>query len=95
MKPLADRVFIRPIKQSEISPGGVYMPSPKHEKYIMGTVVAVGDGKKHPETGITLSPEVKVGDKVVFQEAEWTTIDIDGEELLVLREDCILCVKND
>ena len=86
MKPLADRVIVQPAAAEEKTKGGIIIPDTAKEKPQKGTVVAVGTGKKdEPMT-------VKVGDSVLYGKYSGTEINIDGEEMLIMRESDIFAV---
>jgi chaperonin GroES len=88
IRPLHDRVIVRRMAEETKSPGGIVIPDSAAEKPIQGEVVAVGNGKVL-ENGEVRPWEVKVGDKVLFSKYGGTEVKIEGEELLVLREDDI------
>lgn len=85
MKPLADRVVIKPSPADEKTKGGIILPDTAKEKPVIGEVVAVGPGKITDE-GKTIAPEVKVGDKVLYGKYSGTEVTIDGDEYLIMRE---------
>ena len=85
MKPLADRVVIKPSPADEKSKGGIILPDTAKEKPVIGEVVAVGPGKITDE-GKKIAPEVKVGDKVLYGKYSGTEVTIDGDEYLIMRE---------
>lgn len=91
IKPLADRVIIKPSAAEETTKGGIFLPDTAKEKPIEGTVVAVGPGKSSEE-GKTVKPEVKVGDKVLYGKYSGTEVTVDGEEYLIMRESDIFAV---
>jgi chaperonin GroES len=91
VKPLYDRVLIRRIDQKEQVKGGIIIPDSAKEKPQQGEIVAAGGGKVL-EDGKVLPLDVKVGDKVLFGKYSGSEITVDGEELLILREDEILGV---
>ena len=88
IRPLHDRVIVRRIEEERKSAGGIVIPDSAAEKPIQGEVVAVGNGKIL-ENGEVRPLDVKVGDKVLFSKYGGTEVKIDGEELLVMREDDI------
>ena len=88
IRPLHDRVIVRRMAEERTSPGGIVIPDSAAEKPIQGEVVAVGNGKVL-ENGEVRPLEVKVGDKVLFSKYGGTEVKIEGEDLLVLREDDI------
>jgi chaperonin GroES len=91
VKPLADRVVVKPLDESEQMRGGLYIPDTAKEKPSQGEVVAVGPGKLSDE-GARLELDVKVGDKVLYGKYSGTDVTLDGEEYLILRESDILAV---
>lgn len=86
--PLHDRVLIRRVEESETVRGGIIIPDTAKEKPQEGVILAVGTGKY--EKGQTIPLAVKDGDRVLFGKYAGTEIKIDGEELLILREEEIL-----
>jgi len=92
IKPLADRVVVKPSVAEEKTKGGIVLPDTAKDKPQEGTAVAVGPGKLL-ENGTRVAPEVKVGDTVVYSKYSGTEIKIDGEEHLILRESDILAIK--
>ncbi|MGE0371541.1 MAG: co-chaperone GroES [Gammaproteobacteria bacterium] len=91
IKPLHDRAVIRRLEDQRTSPGGIVIPDSAAEKPIRGEVVAVGKGKIM-ENGDIRPMDVKVGDKVLFGKYAGTEIKVDGEELVVMREDDIMAI---
>src|SRR6201991_780641 len=89
IKPLHDRVIIRRIEEGEQIRGGIIIPDSAKEKPQEGEVIAAGDGK-YKEDGTRQSLDVKTGDRVLFGKYSGSEIKIDGEELLIMREDEIL-----
>ena len=88
IRPLHDRVIVRRTEEERTSAGGIVIPDSATEKPSQGEVVAVGNGKIL-ENGEVRPMEVKVGDKVLFSKYGGTEIKIEGEELLVMREEDI------
>ncbi|MCS7029178.1 MAG: co-chaperone GroES [Bacteroidia bacterium] len=86
IKPLADRVVVKPAPAEEKTAGGIIIPDTAKEKPQRGTVVAVGPGKK--DEAIT----VKVGDTVLYGKYAGTEIHIDGEDYLIMRESDIFAI---
>jgi len=93
LKPLADRVIIKPSEKEEVSPGGIVLPDIAKEKSQEGEVIAVGPGRLS-EDGKRIAMEVKVGDRVIYAKYGGTEIKIEGEELIILREGDILVKKS-
>ena len=89
IKPLHDRVIIRRIEEGEQVRGGIIIPDSAKEKPQEGEVVAAGLGK-YKEDGTRQSLDVKAGDRVLFGKYSGSEIKLDGEELLIMREDEIL-----
>jgi chaperonin GroES len=91
MKPLADRLVIKPLEQEEVTPSGIVLPETAKEKPQKGEVMAVGPGARD-EDGKRIPMELKAGDKVLFAKYAGTEIKVDGEKLLILRESDILAM---
>jgi chaperonin GroES len=91
VKPLADRVVVKPSPAEEKTKGGIILPDTAKEKPVIGEVVAVGPGKVS-EDGKKILPEVKVGDKVLYGKYSGTEVTIDGEEYLIMREADIFAI---
>jgi chaperonin GroES len=91
IKPLADRVVIKPSPAEEKSRGGIILPDTAKEKPVVGEVVAIGPGKV-TDDGKTVHPEVKVGDKVLYGKYSGTEVTIEGEEYLIMREADIFAI---
>lgn len=88
--PLADRVVIKALEETEQTRGGLFIPDTAKEKPQQGEIVAVGAGKY--EDGKLVPMVVKVGDKVLYGKYSGTEVTIDGESLLILRESDVLAV---
>ena len=91
IKPLADRVVVRPLQAEEKTAGGLYIPDTAKEKPQQGEIVAAGPGKKGDE-GNTIEMELKVGDKVLYGKYSGTEVTVDGEELLIMRESDVFAI---
>ena len=92
IKPLGDRIVVKPLEAENKSKGGIVLPDTAKEKPQEAKVVAVGKGKVL-ESGAIHAPEVKVGDKVIFGKYSGNEfITKEGEELLILREEDILAI---
>jgi chaperonin GroES len=89
VRPLADRVIVKPLETSEVKKGGIIIPDAHKEKPQEGEVVALGTGKRD-EDGKVIAFTVKKGDKVLISKYGGTEIKIDGTAYQVLREDDIL-----
>ena len=91
IRPLHDRVVIRRMEEERTSAGGIVIPDSATEKPAQGEVVAVGKGKIL-ESGDVRPLDVKVGDEVLFGKYGGTEVTVEGEDLLVMREDDITAV---
>jgi chaperonin GroES len=90
-RPLHDRLLVRRLDEEESTRSGIIIPDTAKEKPQRGKVLAVGNGKIL-ENGTKLALEVKVGDEILFGKYTGSDIKIDGEEVLILREDEVLAV---
>jgi chaperonin GroES len=91
IRPLHDRVIVKRLEEERKSAGGIVIPDNAAEKPDQGEVIAVGPGKK-TEDGKVLPVDVKVGDRVLFGKYSGTSVKIEGDELLVMREEDIMGV---
>ncbi len=91
LRPLHDRVVVRRTEEERTSPGGIVIPDSATEKPIKGEVIAVGNGKTK-DSGEKQPLDLKVGDKILFGKYSGTEVKVDGEELLVMREDDVMAV---
>ena len=91
IRPLHDRVIVRRLEEERKTAGGIVIPDTAAEKPVRGEVIAVGNGKIL-ENGDVRPLDVKVGDKVLFGKYSGTEVKVDGEELVVMREDDIMAV---
>ena len=91
IKPLYDRVVIKRMEEEKLSAGGIVIPDSATEKPIKGEVIAVGTGKVL-DNGQVRAPQVKVGDKVLFGKYSGTEVKLDGDELLVVKEDDLFAI---
>ena len=91
LKPLGDRVIVKPIEQDEVTAGGIMLPDTAKEKPQKGTVLAIGPGNRN-DAGEHVALDVAVDDTVLFAKYAGTEIKIDGEKVLVLRESDILAI---
>jgi chaperonin GroES len=85
IKPLGDRVVIKPSPAEEKTKGGIILPDTAKEKPVVGEIVAAGPGKRL-EDGKLISLDVKVGDKVLYGKYSGTEVTLDGKEYLIMRE---------
>ncbi len=91
LKPLADRVVVKPSKADEVTKGGIIVPDTAKEKPVWGDVIAVGPGRTSDE-GKVIPMEIKVGDKVLYGKYSGTEVTMDGEELLIMRESDVFAI---
>jgi chaperonin GroES len=91
IKPLADRVVVKALEESEQMRGGLYIPDTAKEKPQQGEVVAVGPGKL-TDDGKRIEMELKVGDRVLYGKYSGTEVTVDNEQVLILRESDVLAV---
>ncbi|MFQ6122693.1 MAG: co-chaperone GroES [Dehalococcoidales bacterium] len=89
LKPLGDRIVVKPIKREETTKGGIILPDTAKEKPQEGEVIAAGPGRL-TDDGRRIEMEVKKGDKVMYAKYAGTEIKLDDEELLILRESDVL-----
>ena len=93
IRPLSDRLVVRRTQEEEKTKGGIIIPDTAKEKPLEGIVVAVGSGKL-VKGGKVIPLDVKEGDKVLFGKYTGTEVKVDGEDLVLLREEDILAVFN-
>lgn len=91
LRPLHDRVIVKRVEEEEKSPGGIVLPDAAKEKPIRGEVLAVGNGKLL-DNGDVRAVDINVGDTVLFGKYGGTEVKLNGEDILVLREDDIMAV---
>jgi chaperonin GroES len=91
IKPLADRVVVQALEETEQMRGGLYIPDTAKEKPQQGTIIAVGPGKLSDENE-RIKPDVEVGQKVLYGKYSGTEVSVDGEEYLILRESDVLAI---
>jgi chaperonin GroES len=94
VKPLADRVVIKPFEEVEVKKGGIIIPDTAKEKPMQGEVVEVGSGRI-TEDGKKIALEVKKGDKVLYGKYSGTEVSIGDEEYLIMRESDIFAIIQD
>lgn len=92
LKPLYDRVVVKPIEAEEMTVGGIIIPDAAKEKPTKGEVVAVGEGKFVDATGGLRAPKVKAGDKVIYGQYAGSAYKHEGVEYKVIKEDDILAI---
>lgn len=91
LKPLGDRIVVKPSKAEEKTSGGIVLPDTAKERPQEGKVIAVGPGKVL-DSGQKVPMEIKVGDKVLYSKYGGTEVKIEGEELVILRQDDVLAI---
>ena len=93
LRPMSDRVVVRPSEQESVTQGGIYLPDTAQERPQHGEVVAAGPGRVLPN-GKRIEMEVKAGDKVIYSKYAGTEVGVEGEELLVLGANDILAIES-
>ena len=91
LRPLHDRVIVKRMEEERMSAGGIVIPDSATEKPVRGEVLAVGNGKIL-ESGEKRALDINVGDTILFGKYSGTEVKVDGEELLVMREEDIMAV---
>ena len=91
VKPLADRVVVQPLEESEEMRGGLYIPDTAKEKPQQGTVVAVGPGRLSDE-GERMPVELETGQRILYGKYSGTEVTIDGQDVLIIKESDVLAV---
>ena len=91
IQPLSDRVVVQALEETEQMRGGLYIPDTAKEKPMQGTIIAVGPGKLSEENE-RITPDVEVGQKVLYGKYSGTEVTVDGNEFLILRESDILAI---
>lgn len=91
VKPLADRVVVKPLEETEEMRGGLYIPDTAKEKPQQGEILAVGPGKLNDD-GERMPMELSDGDRVLFGKYSGTEVTVDGQEVLIIRESDVLAV---
>jgi chaperonin GroES len=91
ISPLADRIVIKPLEDTETMRGGLYIPDTAKEKPQQGEVIAVGPGRI-ADDGKRIAPEVKAGDKVLYGKYSGTEVTVADEQYLILRESDVLAI---
>ena len=93
IRPLQDRIIVKRVQEEEKTKGGIIIPDTAKEKPIEGEVMAVGNGKIL-EDGTVRKLDVKVGDRILFGKYSGTEVKVDGDDVLVMREEDIMAVVN-
>ena len=91
LRPLQDRILVKRLEEESKTKGGIIIPDTAKEKPAEGKVIAVGNGKLGDD-GKRIPLEIKKGDRILFGKYSGTEVKVDGEELLVMREDDIMGV---
>lgn len=91
IRPLHDRVIVKRVEEERTSPGGIVIPDTAAEKPMQGKIVAVGKGKIL-EDGKVRALDIKVGDKILFGKYSGTEVKVEGEDLIVMREEDVMAV---
>jgi chaperonin GroES len=94
IRPLHDRIIVKRVEAQRTTTSGIVIPDTAAEKPEQGEVIAVGPGRKD-DSGKTIPMDVKVGDRVLFGKYAGQTVKLEGEELLVMREDDVMGVIED
>ena len=90
LKPLGSRVVVKALERDEITKSGIVLPDTAKEKPQEGTVLSIGPGDRHPDTGKRIEVDLKIGDRVLFQKYAGTEFKLDDEELLIFAEKDVL-----
>ncbi len=91
LKPLGDRVVVKPVEQDEQTASGIFLPETAKEKPQQGEIIAVGPGARD-EDGDRIAMDVNVGDRILYARYSGTTVKLDGQEYLILKENDILAI---
>jgi chaperonin GroES len=91
LKPLHDRLIVRPAKPEEVTKGGIILPDTAKEKPVQGEVLAAGPGK-YDEAGKLTPIGVKIGDNVLYGKYSGTEVTLDGEDVLIMRESDVFAI---
>jgi len=94
VKPLADRVVVKPLEETEMKKGGIIIPDTAKEKPMQGEIIEIGPGRM-TDDGKKIPPEVKKGDRVLYGKYSGTEVSIADEEYLIMRESDIFAIIQD
>ncbi len=94
IKPLGDRLVVKPLEDDEVTPSGIVLPETAKEKPQKGEVLSVGPGARNDD-GKRIEMDVSVGDTVLFAKYGGTEIKMDGDKLLILRESDVLAILDE
>ena len=92
IRPLEDRILVRPAEGEETTASGIVIPDTAKEKPQEGTVLAVGPGKRSDTSGELIQVDVKEGDRVIYSKYGGTEVTVDGEDLLILSARDVLAI---
>ena len=90
IRPVGDRVVVKAAAKEEVTKSGIVIPDTAKEKPQEGTVLSIGPGDRHPDTGKRIEVDLKAGDRVLFQKYAGTEFKLDDEELLIFAEKDVL-----
>lgn len=93
LQPMGDRLVVKPMQSEEKTKSGIYLPDTAKEKPQEGKVIAVGPGRMAEDGKTRITPDVEVGDIVIYTKYGGSEIKIDGEEFIIMRESDILAKK--
>jgi len=93
IKPLYDRVVVRPLEELEVKKGGIIIPDTAKEKPMEGEIIEIGSGRV-TEEGKKMPLEVKKGDRILYGKYSGTEVTVNGEEYLIMRESDIFAIVN-
>jgi chaperonin GroES len=93
LKPLADRVVVKPSEAEEKTKGGLFVPDTAKEKPVWGEVIAVGPGRVSDD-GKLIAIQIKTGDRVLYGKYSGTEVTVDGAEVLIMRESDIFAIMS-
>jgi len=93
LQPMGDRLVVKPLQSEEKTKSGIYLPDTAKEKPQEGKVIAVGPGRMTEDGKTRITPDVEVGDIVIYTKYGGSEIKIDGEEFIIMRESDILAKK--
>ena len=91
LKPLGDRIVVKPSEQEEQTASGIFLPETAKEKPQQGSIIAVGPGVRN-DAGDRVAMDVAEGDTVLYAKYAGTTIKVEGDELLILKESDVLAI---
>ncbi len=92
LRPLGDKIVVKPIEEEEKTPSGIFLPETAKEKPQQGEVIAVGPGRWNNDKGERIPLDVKVGDRVIFAKYSGTEVKLDGEKYLIMSESDVLAI---